>query len=501
MQRVLLRASMIVTMAAFMARANNLAIANVRLDSINSRLSAIVMDLSWENSWRDEFNHDAVWLFAKYSLDGGVNWRHATLDGPGINPAGFAPGSHPDLEIVVPDDRKGVFVQRTSQGRGTLSTSELTLIWDLEADGVPRDAVGRISVFGIEMVYIPEGPFYVGDGVSAGSFKVTYINSADMANTTATGSGTIADPRMNLEVGMGRPYGVGGTFDPGYPNGYNAFYIMKYELTQGGYVDFLNHLTATQYATLNMLAQFHIVNFYTTQKGGAITGTHPNLTNAQPWRAASFRQGNATYGYSHWIQYFAYVDWAGLRPFTEMEYEKACRGPLLPRERDFPWGLSGRLIVNKLDDVETPAESAATPGANLVAAGNHASLLPAGPLRNGGVSDAESDQFDAGASYYGVMELAGNVGERTVATSTHVDALNFSGRHGDGELNSDGTANVTNWPYQTSVRYGGGSVGTRGGDAVAPSLECAISDRSRAQQNYYTSPGMRAARTAPTWED
>lgn len=469
--------------------ANNFQITNVVLQSINRRMAAIELDVSWENAWRDDINHDAAWLFAKYTFDDGATWNHATLKGNGVTPPDYFVGSNTDIEIVVPTDHKGAFVRRVSQGQGLLATEGLQLIWDLQADGVPADAVGRISVHGIEMVYIPEGPFYVGDGASASSFLVTYINTADMTNKVASGAGTIASPRMNLTAGMGLPYNVN-TFTNLYPNGYKAFYLMKYELPRSDYLDFLNLITEPQAATLRSLNP----NFLGT--GAAITGTHPNFVNSQPWRAAELATA-ATPSFSGFQEYFAYTDWAGLRPFTEMEYEKASRGPVLPQARDYPWGLSSRHIVNWFADTGTPKESATLPSANLIAAGRYLSIFPAAPLRNGAMSTPTSDQFQAGASYYGVMELAGNVWERCVATANLADARNFSGLHGDGVLEANGTANVLDWPYQTETKYGGASVGMRGGDYNDSSWTSAISDRSNAQQNYYKAAGIRAARTAP----
>lgn len=294
---------------------------------------------------------------------------------------------------------------------------------------------------------------------------------------------------MNLTAGMGLPYGVNSTTNL-YPNGYNAFYIMKYELSRERYLDFLNQITETQAATLRSQQ----VNFQGT--AGTITGAHPNLANSQPWRAVDFKAG-AEPSCSGFLEYFAYTDWAGLRPFTEMEYEKACRGPVPPQAYDYPWGLTSRHIVNWLNSIGTEEESAAILNANLLAAGGYYRVAPATPLRNGAMSTPTSDQFQAGASYYGVMELAGNVFERCIATANHADARAFSGLHGDGALNEDGTANVLDWPYPTIRQYANAPIGMRGGDASEASLNCTVSDRSNAQQNYYKNAGIRAARTAP----
>ena len=36
----------------------------------------------------------------------------------------------------------------------------------------------------------------------------------------------------------------------------------------------------------------------------------------------------------------AFTDWAALRPITELEYEKAARGPSEPIDAEFVWGTN-----------------------------------------------------------------------------------------------------------------------------------------------------------------
>ena len=73
----------------------------------------------------------------------------------------------------------------------------------------------------------------------------------------------------------------------GFPNDYNAFYCMKYELSQGGYRDFLNCLTYTQQAihirnttTLRRLppSQVHH-DFYRT-----VAASWSNRHSCETWR-------------------------------------------------------------------------------------------------------------------------------------------------------------------------------------------------------------------------
>ncbi len=124
--------------------------------------AAMQFDLGWDLSWRNGTNYDACWVFAKFSADGGANWRHTTLAGAGKNPAGSAPGSGTPLEIVVPADRKGAFLQRAKDGSGRTEAKGIQLPWDIKADGVADPTAALLRVFALEMVYVPDGPFWAG---------------------------------------------------------------------------------------------------------------------------------------------------------------------------------------------------------------------------------------------------------------------------------------------------------------------------------------------------
>src|SRR5690554_2223236 len=104
-------------MAAMLAmqtdHGDNLAIDNVTLSAAGGGKAHVDFDVSWENSWRDTLNYDAVWLFMKFSADGGTRWRHATLADEGFDPPEFSPGNYDNLELWVPDDRKGAMLQRS----------------------------------------------------------------------------------------------------------------------------------------------------------------------------------------------------------------------------------------------------------------------------------------------------------------------------------------------------------------------------------------------------
>ena len=49
-----------------------------------------------------------------------------------------------------------------------------------------------------------------------------------------------------------------------------------------------------------------------------------------------------------WADAVAFAAWAGLRPMTELEYEKACRGPGYAHHGELAWGQNAQSVVNAL---------------------------------------------------------------------------------------------------------------------------------------------------------
>jgi formylglycine-generating enzyme required for sulfatase activity len=467
---------------------NNVQVANTRLEGFPGRRVGVTFDVSWENSWRDTINYDACWLFIKYSVDGGSSWHHATLAASGTNPTDFSPGTNANAAIYVPADRKGAFIQPAGLETGTFGSRNVTLVWDLVPAGLWSTNSGRVKVFATEMVYIPQGPFYVGDDSSACAFYVTHITTPDVSKTSGSGAGTIASPYEDAVTGVGLPKGITGAFSSSYPNGYNAFYVMKYEMTRGQYLDFLNLLPAAA-AVTNVPAL--------GTRSSTVTGTHPNYGNAVPFAPCGF---TAVTRLSGWAWGTAYLDWAALRPMTEMEFEKACRGPNLPLDQEYPWGTTGKkeikrgTLLNK--DTEQETRSNLDDNMNDVVVGN---LTLGGPLRGGALATPTTDQVQAGASYYGVLNLADNINERCISTGPNArsgacdaKARAFDGQHGDGEVDAVGNANVATWPGEDAV---GSSF--RGGCADATAQQGRVADRTYGGRTYAYSyaNGLRGART------
>ncbi|MDD4203418.1 MAG: hypothetical protein PHQ52_08130 [Candidatus Omnitrophica bacterium] len=240
-----------------LAYANNLTIENVEIVSKDTanKTSTIQFDISWENSWRGSINYDAAWVFIKYKLNSDGNWYHANLKTAGTNPADVDRGTGTEIDIVVSSDKVGAFIQRSNTGAGTTSVDDVELVWDWDASGLDADAViDEIKVFGIEMTYIPQGSFYLGDTQSdygqfeAGTTGAVFQITGEGALTLGGGgAGSLGDQNGGFFM---FPDDFNDTttqtLPANFPKGYEAFYCMKYEISQGQYRDFLNTLTRDQ---------------------------------------------------------------------------------------------------------------------------------------------------------------------------------------------------------------------------------------------------------------
>jgi formylglycine-generating enzyme required for sulfatase activity len=200
---------------------------------------------------------------------------------------------------------------------------------------------------------------------------------------------------------------------------------------------------------------------------------------------------NIACNYLQWSDLMAYLDWSALRPMTEFEYEKVCRGTLPQVVNEYAWGVTAaqpspapitQALSSAIANAGTANEISTTSGNGLCAWGaNNAAL---GPLRCGFAATGSTSRVQAGAAYYGCMDMAGNVWEQCVGGNQNagVNYGGFTGILGDGLLLATGYTNTSGWPAWGGSNGGGGIM--RGGDWFtndARTLQ--ISDRWNAQ-NY-----------------
>jgi hypothetical protein len=78
-----------------------------------------------------------------------------------------------------------------------------------------------------------------------------------------------------------------------------------------------------------------------------------------------------------------------------------------------------------------------------------------GPIRAGFAASATSNRSQAGATYYGIMEMAGNVFEQCVGGGAGYDYSSFTTTNGNGALTlTSGLADVDGWPTSGGVASG-----------------------------------------------
>jgi len=403
-------------------------------------IRAINLTLSWKNSWKNKRNHDAAWVFFKFVRKTG-GYQQAYLSPDTGRQLWKGQTTMPDADIVVSPDGVGMMVQPKSEYRGdltyrlsiTLDTAKLNTRYVNFLNSVDLEA------FAIEMVYIPPGQYTLGDPDPAALAYGAFYQSDDEGKVD--GLFTIQNEKEAIAVGPNQGslyYQVKnkayqgdqqGPIPAAFPKGVEGFYIMKYEVLQGDYANFLNTLPS------------HVASVrYTggspdyTASGGSIALKDGRFEAQRP---------NQRMVFWHWQDMMAYTDWAGLRPYTEFEYTKAARGPGKPKRHEMPWNTDNDDKLLRRIEVKT-----------------HMMNMPEGydeSMLN------ESNRPTFGASYYWVMDLAGSMWEKVITVGDSV-GRSFTGQHGDGNIDYYGLANVADWPNEYGESYG---YGYRGGGYYA----------------------------------
>lgn len=462
----------------------------------------ITFPLSWENSWRSGENWDAVYLFVKYRRKGeNEPWHHLFPNATGHSIGGKSnlpiveflpvythnswylsldtihfgnvnPSYGEDVDVVT-----GLYLFRAKKGEGNIDIPYVSLEWDFAKGGdlalyydVTAEDIqqGKLefSVQAIEMVYIPNGPFYAGDDYSYGSFvnetanRAYRVENEDSIPIYMMGASMAAVPADTAYL-------------PGlYPKGYNGFYMMKYEVSQEQYVNFLNRLTYED-------QKKHIGNdldkLWDMQEGGYAFGSdskNPNFRNGiillerfqSKDTAVIFGYNlNTDDPYNHLndgkniacnflspADLRAYADWVGLRPLSELEFEKSARerNPKDPPVRGYAWETPTltQLNIGALDDAGGENEE---PGGGFTTANVNGPQndINFAPVRNGAFARPGSTKAEeTGASRYGALELTGNLAE--ISYNVY-EGKDFNGSaYGDGNIWST----VALWRDSVDVR-------------------------------------------------
>jgi formylglycine-generating enzyme required for sulfatase activity len=323
------------------------------------------------------------------------------------------------------------------------------------------------------MVLVPAGPFEVGDDASGvlekGGFRGRgggpLLVASEEPLTVGGASGL-----LHYEPGETPQY-IGDGMGPvpaAYPKGTRAFYVMKYELRQGEYARFLNALPEAW-------REQHAPDLSEDVQEAAtcsIVRSDEGFVAAAPLRPCNFVT---------WTDTAAWTDWMALRPMTELEFEKAARGPQRPMSGDFPWGNDSREGV----------ERRVLPSRDLAAAR---------PEDEAALDD--DTRVRLAASYYWVFDLSGSLWERVISAG-HPAGRAFRGTHGDGQL-IEGRATNDDWPRQVDrdapgIGYRGGADYFSGEPNETNPFSCVATRQYAAWSGAYRykTYSARAVRTAP----
>ncbi len=264
-----------------------------------------------------------------------------------------------------------------------------------------------------------------------------------------------------------------GTLDP-FPT-MKALWCMKYEISQAGYRDFLNTLDSQQQVTRTSVAvtsatgtsalsggtsrNFIEIAVPATSTSPAVYGCDANANNIYneasdgEWIACNFLA---------WVDIAAFLDWSGLAPMSELQYERMCRGNTSDGANaavlgEYAWGTSTIFAAPyTLSSINTASEIASNASVSI---GNAAytTTSTSGPLRSGIFATGISNRITSGGSFYGVMELSGNMPEYCIMVGSVAGRSCRFIPNGNGVLSILGNAQLPIPPLPPYDQFSGGA--------------------------------------------
>ncbi len=460
-------------------------------------------NLRWVCAWRlihDEdkiCSGDAAWVFVKVKT--GNSWQTAPLQTKArLHEA-------PEGCTIVPaEDGVGVFIHLGPDFSGLENNTVEGCVRLELAERLPAGAF--CQVFALRMVYIPKIKYWLGSPKCSGAFHDArashtgpyLVESEDTIEVTPEFKRAGKEKALHYASPTKDPGRYGdqkGPIPASFPKGYQAIYMMRSHVTQGQYADFINTLVGDE-RTLRF-----------PYNAGAYRYTIRMDRNLFRVALRPRRPCN----YLSWADATAYAAWAGLRPMTELEFEKACIHARDPVDQKYAWG----------DREIFPAQVIQSRGAMEVVVGNcntgnrHSEFDGGdggkGPVRDDlfalpGTLEEKFHGFGGllygksfGSTYLGALGMSGNLWEMCV-TVGNPQGRSFTGNQGDGRLVAgNAPAHQLGWPEM-------GGFGFRGGSWYTEASSCRVADRMHAIAlggNYvYRSHdvGFRGVRTAPSAE-
>ncbi|MEM6803182.1 MAG: SUMF1/EgtB/PvdO family nonheme iron enzyme [Bacteroidota bacterium] len=420
--------------------------------------------------WKDKINHSALYIFFKDEQNRPVLIQECKLEKQAFL-------------AKISEDRKGIYIIPNTTYKIHNCTDYRIKV---------KNQIRGIRSYSLEMVEIPQGAYYLGASKSfedrntkntsrgslgaplnaffrvgdkdqfEGAYSVTSENEIQIGNC----KGCLGYKDAKIEGVNTYSGDKQGILPKKFPKGYEAFYQMRYELTEQEYCDFLNSLTANQARQridVNGIffkgSRKSYGNFIEFEKGKYIT--------TKPKQACNFLS---------WNDCLAYADWAGLRIMTELEFEKSARGFSEAKFREYAWGSNemekGFFLDTKLFSCELDRYCVdGNIHANLLGFSNFKDVCgekgsdPSyigcrilskdmkyrGPLETGihSLNKKIHSRISTGAGYFGSLDLSGNLREPIIPVGD-IASRKYMGSLGDGLLSLAGYSDNADWNYESA---------------------------------------------------
>lgn len=451
------------------SKANNVVISNVSIVNNGPGNIQVKFDLSWDNSWRTNVgpaNYDGVWVFFKYKTAIG-DWTHMFLTANNnVIPAGFDVFQNPTNVNKV---GAMIFRDDTNMGTGSVSVTNIslgvinTLPYDIDVKG-----------FAVEMVYVPAPTngrpvFGDGDGVNESVNALHYTNNLATNNSVlpmSCDANGFDDSKLETDgiyvysndtIQTTNPIGP---LEP-FPT-FKTLWCMKYEITQAAYRDFLNTLTYDQQVTRTSVAPTSATGTSALSGGTSrnfIEVKTPGVNNTTPAQYGCDGNNNNVYdeagdgewiacNFLAWVDVAAYLDWSGLAPMTELQYERMCRGNTsaganLSVLGEYAWGTNTIFGSPYTLTAGATTSELASNASGSVGNAVYSVTVPGGPVRSGIFATAISNRVMSGASFYGIMEMSGNMTEYCISLGQQAGRSCHYIPNGNGTLSAAGNAQLS----------------------------------------------------------
>ncbi len=493
---LLVISSLFLIIIPFKSFANNVKVENLVITENNF----LQCTIKWENSWffnkelpiiseSQDSNQkksfafkDGVWCFLKIRSND-YTWKPIYLSENEV----FINQDNqtPDTKLETVNDKGGFFLSSVIQEEKN-GISQTSISIKLPDEIATQFGIYDIALYAIEMVWVDEGSFFVGDGVNSQNA----LRKATQNNDSTDVKPFLINSENQILVGTneGNLYGNNGeeefaksTIPTLFPKGYDGFWIMKYEINQSQYTDFLNTLTFQQQLNRTANSPESEINtpalaissntrlrnsIFIKEKGRKGVNGSLDMPAVYEVREGKYRACN-------WLSsedIAAFLDWSSLRPITELEFEKAARGITNPIKGEFSWGTPYIIDADNVKNDGTENESVEE-SANFIDSAGLASYNSGiefnqlnGVLRNGfgaKSTDFSNSDFElrlqSGASFWGVLELSGNVWEYTVKVNSQ-NSLSFERTQiGNGILDENGNADFLSFDVVEGFIVRGGA--------------------------------------------